>query len=285
MAQSLQKKFYDVKTQLDAVVTRLTTNNYSSIKYDKKCNIATNLDLSMCVVSSLITDASFNDCSYDESTLNNDISSCFLNCSNNGDCIGVITEYLDNGTENTYTIYDSSSVQLTSDVSSSNIYLKESIKTDTIQLNYLLNQLNEIYKQMKTEATNTYNNGVSLFDLSDQQLIYYKQLLDGSTLEIEELIPQIENSNEAVETTSNIVLQSDLKYRFWFLFTIILLFVAYGSLFVKDAPVNPVILMWVIMTLILIILSYNLGNSTGFMLWGFFIALYVLMASGIFRVM
>jgi hypothetical protein len=146
-------------------------------------------------------------------------------------------------------------------------------------------KLTDLFKQMNEKLSQFGEQTPAVVNTSNTNLEPYKKILHENTKEIEELITSIQTSDEAIDTTSRMVIQSDLKYRFWVLFIIILFFVAYKIAFLKDKPTNPAMAFWAISTIILIILSYNLANSSGFMLWGFFLAFYVLMASGILRIM
>jgi hypothetical protein len=146
-------------------------------------------------------------------------------------------------------------------------------------LNEKLLNLND---QMRTELTNVkpeIEEQLKEKNEKQQQLNEsYNRLLEQK-IEMERQLEEYNSINEESENQEMYANQNNVSLRFWVLITCLVLLVTFKRMYGTESP-SIAIIIWFLIIIVLIILTYSLSTPAGFMMWFLLLLGIVLMKTG-----
>jgi hypothetical protein len=149
-------------------------------------------------------------------------------------------------------------------------------------MKYLNQRLLDINKQISDEVTNINPEVNQIFDEKNQKQkelnLYYTKLLQQKI----ELDKQLQEYNSIEEEENNqyiTINQENISFRFWFLIAGLVVLITIQR--IVGAKFNPLPqIIWFLIFILLIILTYSLSTPAGFLVWGVLLVSIILMKTG-----
>ena len=136
------------------------------------------------------------------------------------------------------------------------------------QITVLIRKLNPQAEEIRQENDAKQTELVKAYDnLWEQQIEMEKQLQEYLTLDNE-------NKSEGLQTNAG-----RLSYRFWFIFTILILIITV-KLMLGGGSTPVSVIFWIVMFIFLIVFSFNLTTPIGYLFWFGLLVILLLMKTG-----
>ena len=140
----------------------------------------------------------------------------------------------------------------------------QGLNTRLIKLNEeVLQEMQNSSQQVEEQQTNKDNTNTKLLDS-------YQQLMEQKG-EIEQQMSEYVSIEENNNADALYVQQANVSYRAWVLITMIIVLICVKQMIGPTNSIPAIISFWTILLILMVILTFSLSTSAGFMTWGLLI--------------
>jgi len=144
------------------------------------------------------------------------------------------------------------------------LIVMQGLNTRLIKLNEeVLQEMQNSSQQVEEQQTNKDNTNTKLLDS-------YQQLMEQKG-EIEQQMSEYVSIEENNNADALYVQQANVSYRAWVLITMIIVLICVKQMIGPTNSIPAIISFWTILLILMVILTFSLSTSAGFMTWGLLI--------------